>query len=654
MRFTSRSARVVGLLSIGVLTATTACVEEAPAAPTPLEELTIIAPALTIEYGEAIPAITPTYQPYAVAVSGLGCTTDATETSPVGVYPIVCSGATFGNTAISYIDGAVTIMPAPLTITASSGELVPGDADPVVTASYAGLKAGDAAPATAPVCSTAATAASAPGLYPSTCVGAADPNYDITAVDGSYQVASARITVEASSASMSQGDGLPIITASYSGWPGTDFSLDTAATCRPAVAANPPSGTWPTRCSGAADQRYVFDYVDGELTVRPSGFIASLPSAKTTTIAAGSNGVTLPSSTIAVEYGTARGFTPWQALTVQTSTGLHTVFCDSVDATNFYGCTGGSGTLAAGNAVTSAAPADLKLSTVVGAVNPASVTVVADTPAQYRLVPTQVITDAGEAYVRFLQSAFPSGATNLTVGYCATSAAYDPGTADCATVRINVLVASPLPFGAVVSTPIGGINQYQTVWVATYGSGTARPGDVVGLQVVPAPALTPARQSANGIIATVLAARDFMSTVPVPAGAELLNARIHGGDRRTNTDPRLATCAANGGDCWAQYGWGNFIGTTLPYVQTGIGTTSIPGGASLTLPSLELAFQVTGDPGTTVTTGVSQFRNTVTVNAGLFGDQQATFHAWPTNYSNTSGVPPLAPVTPLLNTLITN
>lgn len=653
MRFTSRSARVVGLLSIGVLTAATACVEESPA-PAPLENLTIIAPALTVEYGDAIPAITPTYQPYAVAVSGLTCTTDATAASPVGVYPIVCSGATFGSTAISYIDGAVTIEPAPLTVRAASGDLVPGDPDPVVTASYDGLKAGDVAPATAPTCSTTATPQSAVGTYPSTCSGAADSNYTITVVDGSYQVATARITVEASSASMSQGDALPVVTASYSGWPGADFSLDTAATCRPAVAANPPAGTWPTRCGGAADERYVFAYVDGELTVRPSGFIASLPSAKTTVIAAGSDGVTLPASTIAVEYGTARGFSPWQALTVQTSTGLHTVFCDSVDATNFYGCTGGSGTLATGNAVTSAAAADLKLSTVVGAVNPASVTVLTDAPAQYRLVPTHVVVDAGEAYVRFLQSAFPSGPTNLTVGYCATSATYDPGAADCATVRINVLVASPLAFGAVVSTPIGGINQYQTVWVATYGSGTARSGDVVGLQVVPAPALTPARQSANGIIATVLAARDFMSTVPVPADAELLNARIHGGDRRTNTDRRLATCATNGVNCSAQHSGGNFVGTTLPYVQTSIGTTSIPGGANVTLPSLELAFKANGAVGTTLKTGVSQFRNNVTVNAGIFGDQQAVFHAWPTNYSNTSGVPPLAPVTPLLNTLITD
>ncbi|NLA34784.1 MAG: hypothetical protein GX868_03740 [Actinobacteria bacterium] len=654
MRVTSRSARVVGLLSIGVLTATTACVEESPAAPTPLENLTIIAPALTVEYGEAIPAITPTYQPYAVAVAGLDCTTTATATSAVGVYPIVCSGATFGNTQISYIDGVVTVTPAPLTITASSGELLPGDADPVVTPSYEGLKAGDTAPATAPTCSTSATAASAVGTYASTCVGASDANYAITYVDGSYQVASARITIAASSASMAQGESLPVVTASYSGWPGGDFSLDTAATCRPAVAVNPPSGTWPTRCSGAADSRYVFNYVDGALTVRPSGFIASLPSAKTTTIAAGSNGVTLPASTIAVEQGTARGFTPWQALTVQTSTGLHAVFCDSVDATNFYGCTGGTGTLATGNAVTSAAAADVKLSTIVGALNPASAVIVADAPAQFRLVPTQVVTNAGQAYVRFLQSAFPPGPTSLTVGYCATSGVYNPGTADCATVRINVLVANPLPFGAVVTTPIGGINQYQTVWVASYGGGTARPGDVVGLQVVPAPGLTPARQSANGIVATVLAARDFMSTVPVPAGAALLNARVHGGDARTNTDPRLATCTVNGGDCWAQHSWGNFIETTIPYVQTSIGTTAVPGGASLTLPSLELAFTATGAPGSTIKTGVSQYRNNVTVNAGIFGDQQAVFHAWPTNYSNTAGVPPLAPITPLLNTLITN
>ena len=67
-------------------------------------------------------------------------------------------------------------------------------------------------------CSTAATSSSPVGSYPSSCSGAADPNYTITYVNGSVHVNAAPLSIAASSDSMTYGGTAPTITASYSGF----------------------------------------------------------------------------------------------------------------------------------------------------------------------------------------------------------------------------------------------------------------------------------------------------------------------------------------------------------------------------------------------------------------------------------------------------
>ena len=46
----------------------------------------------------------------------------------------------------------------------------------------------DLAPATAPTCSTTATSSSPAGSYPTTCAGAADPNYTFGYVGGTVTI----------------------------------------------------------------------------------------------------------------------------------------------------------------------------------------------------------------------------------------------------------------------------------------------------------------------------------------------------------------------------------------------------------------------------------------------------------------------------------
>ncbi len=86
---------------------------------------------------------------------------------------------------------------APLTITASGGPMTYGGTPPAITPAYTGFVSGDGPGSltTAPTCSTTATPASPPGDYPSSCTGAADPNYTISYAGGTVTVAQASTTL---------------------------------------------------------------------------------------------------------------------------------------------------------------------------------------------------------------------------------------------------------------------------------------------------------------------------------------------------------------------------------------------------------------------------------------------------------------------------
>jgi MBG domain (YGX type)/Bacterial Ig-like domain (group 3) len=143
-----------------------------------------------------------------------GCKTSVTSSAGVGTYAGTisgCTGLSAANYTISYADAGVTVNQADLTITASSGSMTYGGTPPTITPSFSGFVNGDgpASLATAPSCSTAATSASPVGSYPSTCSGAADPNYSIGYVSGQVTVGQAGTTlVYTGPESISAGTGL--------------------------------------------------------------------------------------------------------------------------------------------------------------------------------------------------------------------------------------------------------------------------------------------------------------------------------------------------------------------------------------------------------------------------------------------------------------
>jgi hypothetical protein len=161
--------------------------------------LTISASSSSMTYGSTAPVITPSYSGFvngdaaASLTTAPTCTTTATSSSVPGSYATTCSGAIDGNYTISYVSGAVTVTPAPLTITASSASTNYGSNPPVITPSYSGFVNGDtvASLTTQPTCTSGTTAASPAGTYPSTCSGAVDPNYAISYVTGTVTVTTA-------------------------------------------------------------------------------------------------------------------------------------------------------------------------------------------------------------------------------------------------------------------------------------------------------------------------------------------------------------------------------------------------------------------------------------------------------------------------------
>ncbi len=245
--------------------------------------LTVTASSPTMTYGATPPPIAPMYTGFVNGDSARSltsaptCSTTAASTSPVAGSPYTssCSGAVDPNYAFAYVTGTVAVTPAPLTVTASSGSMTYGATPPTVSPVYGGFKNGDGASSltTQPTCSTTATSSSTPSppAYPSTCAGAAGPNYAVSYAPGTITVTPAPLGVTASSGTMAYGGTPPVISPTYSGFVNGDTvaSLTTAASCTPsATSASSVAGApYASKCSGAVDPDYAITYVPGVVTV---------------------------------------------------------------------------------------------------------------------------------------------------------------------------------------------------------------------------------------------------------------------------------------------------------------------------------------------------------------------------------------------------
>ena len=142
-------------------------------------QITVTAPSPSIVYGDALPALTPSYSGFTNGdtVSSLNspatCTTTASTPPTPGTSNVTCSGASDTYYTFKYVSGTLAVAKAPLTVTPDSVTMRPGDPLPPLTATLSGFVNGEAFATSdltgSPSCTTTATASSPVGTYPITC-----------------------------------------------------------------------------------------------------------------------------------------------------------------------------------------------------------------------------------------------------------------------------------------------------------------------------------------------------------------------------------------------------------------------------------------------------------------------------------------------------
>ena len=222
-------------------------------------------------YGDANPEFNIAYSGFRDGDSEVGFSVPASistivdNSSKVGKYDIVASGAVSDKYEISYIPGTLTITKAPLSISAGNYTKKQGDAMPVFKASYAGFKNGEdeSVLTKQPVFSCEANEASAPAEYAVTISGAEAENYDISYEQGHLTVVEAdAVVVRAKSYSRQYGDENPVFEFETEG-----AALDGTPEIVCSAVANSPVGSYTIEVKQGSIKNYNVHFESGSLVI---------------------------------------------------------------------------------------------------------------------------------------------------------------------------------------------------------------------------------------------------------------------------------------------------------------------------------------------------------------------------------------------------
>ena len=222
-------------------------------------------------YGDANPEFNITYSGFRDGDSEVGFSVPASistivdNSSKVGKYDIVASGAVSDKYEISYIPGTLTITKAPLSISAGNYTKKQGDAMPVFKASYAGFKNGEdeSVLTKQPVFSCEANEASAPAEYAVTISGADAENYDISYEQGRLTVVEAdAVVVRAKSYNRQYGDENPVFEFETEG-----AALDGTPEIVCSAVANSPVGSYTIEVKQGSIKNYNVHFESGSLVI---------------------------------------------------------------------------------------------------------------------------------------------------------------------------------------------------------------------------------------------------------------------------------------------------------------------------------------------------------------------------------------------------
>ena len=236
-------------------------------------------------YGAANPAFGVGYQGFVLGQtpSALGgspaFSTTANAASGVGVYTVSASGLTSSNYALSFVNGVLSVTPAPLLVTPANQSRVYGAANPILTGTIIGLENND--PITAAY-STSASPTNDTGTYP---INATlnDPsskltNYTVTISPSTLTIAPAPLMVTPNSVARLYGAANPLLAGTLSGVQNGD-----AITASFSTPANAASSAGPYSITAALSGAKLDDYSvtanAGTLTVTPALLVVTVADA---------------------------------------------------------------------------------------------------------------------------------------------------------------------------------------------------------------------------------------------------------------------------------------------------------------------------------------------------------------------------------------
>jgi MBG domain (YGX type) len=199
--------------------------------------------------------------------------------SPYAIVPSAAVGSGLSNYTISYVNGALTVNTAPLTVTANSTSKTYGATTSFVGTEFtdSGLLNSDTvagATLTSPGAPATATVTGSPyAIVPSAATGSGLSNYSISYVNGSLAVNTAPLTVIANSTSKTYGTTATLADTAFtdSGLLNSDtvtsVTLNSVGAPATATVAGGPYAIVPSAATGSGLSNYAISYVNGTLTV---------------------------------------------------------------------------------------------------------------------------------------------------------------------------------------------------------------------------------------------------------------------------------------------------------------------------------------------------------------------------------------------------
>jgi hypothetical protein len=204
-----------------------------------------------------------------------GLSTTATNSSPVGQYPIAIELGTLSatNYSFSLTNGWLTVTKATLTVTADNQTRLYGQTNPVLTVEYSGFVDGDnqSVLSGSPAVTTVAATNTGVGTYPIvvTTGTLTATNYSLSLVNSTLTINATPLGIAADNATRQYGLPNPVFSASFTGLVNGEDTNALSGTLTLTSTTDPTTdvGTYAIVPAGVGSTNYVISFTNGTLTI---------------------------------------------------------------------------------------------------------------------------------------------------------------------------------------------------------------------------------------------------------------------------------------------------------------------------------------------------------------------------------------------------